>query len=314
MAKQITNQINSGFNPTHFIGGIPLYALGGRFKSWLKNKALPGFKSGLEDYGKFMVDNTLSAVGAKDVIGEDDYNTGMFKAVSPVANQIYQQTLPMAMNAVAPGSVQIMSGVQQGIGQATNMPGSQNASMTQTQAPIIPTFAYGGLAPNLQNELQAGQKVEMEHKPTLDYIKKYYKENGKFPTAKKMAKSIAVDHLKDFKNINKAGNATEETYYKGLVGNNLSDELLLYAMGGPLSISNNSLENIRQMRSGGFLSSYPDGGSIPTNNVGNNIAAGGLHEQNPNGGIPVGNNALVEQDEYVFNHPTKGKYVFTNKF
>ena len=83
-------------------------------------------------------------------------------------------------------------------------------------------------------EIDNGVAVEKEHKPTLDFIKKYHKENGKFPTLNKVAKSIAVDHITDMKkNPNNPG---YETYYEGLIGNGLSDEVSKYmADGGPIS-------------------------------------------------------------------------------
>lgn len=51
------------------------------------------------------------------------------------------------------------------------------------------------------------------------------------------------------------------------------------------------------------------GGEL-TNGLDNmtNFATGGTHENNPNSGIPLGNNALVEQDEFKF-----GNYIFSNR-
>ena len=40
---------------------------------------------------------------------------------------------------------------------------------------------------------------------------------------------------------------------------------------------------------------------------------GGKHETNPNGGIPLGNNSTVEQDETSFNFKKRGKFIFSNR-
>lgn len=106
---------------------------------------------------------------------------------------------------------------------------------------------------NTDRELDKGIEVEKEHKPTLDFVKKYYKENGKFPTINKVAKSIAIDHIEDSK---KNPNMVDETYYKGLIDRGLSDEVSQYAMGGfmhPMNIPDQELENMRKMATGGGI-------------------------------------------------------------
>jgi len=41
---------------------------------------------------------------------------------------------------------------------------------------------------------------------------------------------------------------------------------------------------------------------------------GGLHEINPNGGIPVGQNALTEEGEFMYTTKKGKKYIFSNRF
>ena len=53
------------------------------------------------------------------------------------------------------------------------------------------------------------------------------------------------------------------------------------------------------------------GGSL--DNV-TNYATGGFHETNPNGGIPLGDRALVEEGEVRYNSKKFGDYVFSNRF
>lgn len=340
MASKMTKTINSIYHPTYYSGGTPLYGLG----SWIKDKALPfGF-----DAAKLMADNALSVMGAPDVIGENDYKNNLFSDLSGVTNKVNQIGGGIALGMAGLGSLQ-------DVGAGFN-------PMTE-ESQYMPYMAMGGNMPTFNKELAVGKKVEMEHKPTLDFIKKHYKEKGKFPTAKQVAKSITVDHLKDFKKIDKMGRATEQTYYKGLVNNNLSDELEKYANGGPLDVSNKQLEAVRQMMAGGLLNSLAGGGGIHIDpskkgtftaaatkhgkgvqefarqvlgnkenyspsmvkkanfarnaskwhEMGGSIENGGTHQQNPLGGVPIGNNALVEEGEYIWEGP-KGKYVFSNRF
>jgi hypothetical protein len=141
-------------------------------------------------------------------------------------------------------------------------------------------MAYGGDV-TMDREMKDGITVEKEHKSTLDFIKKYYKEKGKFPSLNKFAKSIATDHLEDFK-INP--NRQDESYYKGLIESGLSDEKSEYAYGGnihPLNISDAQLEQIRSYEPGGQMSildglalqggiggsSFPIGGDLSRGNV-----------------------------------------------
>jgi len=106
--------------------------------------------------------------------------------------------------------------------------------------------------PSLKKELNIGRKVELEHADTLEYIKNFYSQNKKFPSKEEVANSIVIDHIKDFKDIK---NPNSGSYYKGLVNNNLTEEVKKYAIGGALSVNNNTLDNIRGM--------YVLGGEIP---------------------------------------------------
>jgi len=59
-----------------------------------------------------------------------------------------------------------------------------------------------------------------------------------------------------------------------------------------------------KLKKAGLADSYPMGGSIDN---------GGTHEQNPLGGVPIGNKGLVEEGEYIWESPN-GKYVFSNRY
>ena len=52
---------------------------------------------------------------------------------------------------------------------------------------------------NELKQIKAGIDIEKEHKPTINWIKSYYKKHKKFPPDKEVYKSISKDHLKEFK-------------------------------------------------------------------------------------------------------------------
>jgi len=69
------------------------------------------------------------------------------------------------------------------------------------------------------------------------------------------------------------------------------------------------------MANGGLLNSYANGGNM--DNITDRLTEfknGGTHEQSPTGGIPVGNNALTEEGEFLFVNKDGKKYVFSNRF
>jgi len=66
---------------------------------------------------------------------------------------------------------------------------------------------------------------------------------------------------------------------------------------------------------GGMLDSYAGGGIL--DNVTNRLSEvknGGTHEQSPTNGVPIQNNALVEEGEFIYKGKNGKKYVFTNRF
>jgi len=113
-------------------------------------------------------------------------------------------------------------------------------------------FADGGKI-TMGREMQNGIEVEREHAPTLEFLKQYLTANGSLPPLDKLAKSIAVDHEKDFKKIS---DNPQQSYYQRLIENKLSDEKSIYAMGGslkPVNMPDPMLEGIRMMAGGGDL-------------------------------------------------------------
>jgi uncharacterized membrane protein len=66
---------------------------------------------------------------------------------------------------------------------------------------------------------------------------------------------------------------------------------------------------------GGLMNSYTNGGFTPdiTDRI-SNVKNGGTHEQSSLGGVPMGNNALVEEGEVLYTGKNGKKYVFSNRF
>ena len=98
-------------------------------------------------------------------------------------------------------------------------------------------------------------------------------------------------------------------------------EILEFSKGG--WVNKDSVHNLYpdggEMKNGGYLAEGGQVSSTPNpsmQDMGNNVYSGGTHEQNPNGGVPVGNGALVEQGEYIFTNPSdrNDRYVFSNRF
>ena len=67
------------------------------------------------------------------------------------------------------------------------------------------------------------------------------------------------------------------------------------------------------MAMGGLLNSYAGGGKMQPDSL-TVYAEGGSHETNPNGGIPLGDRALVEQNEVRYNSKKYGDYIFSDRF
>src|SRR6056297_1487492 len=290
MAKKITKAINSQFIPT-YIGGYPLFAYGGKKKYGLGSfLGKAGQYAG--DAGKIMADNALSAFGATDVIGDDAYKTDLFQGISKVTNPINQTLGGIGLGITG------LSGVQQ-LGQQANMAvdDSQQQLAQQQQQQMLksqaidnlpaqhdyrPTFAYGG-----------GLKGAPHGKATKEDIKRFEKQypeemqmgvqvEYEHTKNKDLAKRIAADHIKDFEKM--YGTAG---YYQGLKEFGLTDELAM----------------------GGVMNSYAGGGSMSPNLDNTTVYAnGGSHQNNPMGGVPVGKDALVEENEVRFND-----YVFSDR-
>lgn len=142
------------------------YPNGGLFSK--KNMFNLGQAAG--NYGKMMADTSLGMLGLSDIIDDNDYkgNTSkMFSDISNINNMLGNTVIPMAANIVAPGSGQIIKGIQ-GIGNQTEnmfkfggdinniVPELEKEEVFQTPQGMIgqvnaPTHEQGGVDINLPN-------------------------------------------------------------------------------------------------------------------------------------------------------------------
>ena len=91
----------------------------------------------------------------------------------------------------------------------------------------------------------------------------------------------------------------------------------LYKCGGKLKYANGGRIMIHTPYENGIVRGHYNGGIIPQEQAAtinmkgmSDIRAGGTHQENPLGGVPIDNkNNFVEQGEFKY-----GKYVFSNRF
>jgi hypothetical protein len=88
------------------------------------------------------------------------------------------------------------------------------------------------------------------------------------------------------------------------------------------SLSKDELPFTQEMKNGGYISSYKNGGAVKSyggeldtmnNPVVSSIDNGGTHEQSSLGGVPIGNRGLLEEGEVKAKINGKD-YVFSNRF
>ena len=307
MDSKLTKKIKSRFNPT-LLNGYPIYTYGGYprmygFGSWLKSNAgniaqtalgagamaIPGFQG----VGASLLS---SGIGGMATTGDTIGNQQEAQA------QAQQSALKKEM--------------------ISNLP---------AQHYYQPTFATGGkISPS---EIAKGTKEEMEHtsskkvsrKTALDHLKedpKYYTKlkkagladsyagGGLLPSIQPNITNSYVPQLIDTRNRIYSKDATfnkNTTYFDE--AQRLDTELeRLKSIKEPTNKDLYSIRQVPKLKNDLYLDQvggYAMGGNLDNTTV---YANGGQHENNPIGGIPVGNNALVEQDEVRFND-----YIFSNR-
>ena len=211
-------------------------------------------------------------------------------------------------------------GVQEAAEKILSAPKGRYSAAMRKKANFAKNFAkeYGGSIEYAtggkfnKSEITKGALEELEH-----------------TSSKREARKIAKDHLME-----------HPDYYSRLKEAGLADA---YGYGGDLATGGNSEGTMmigrgynaygdygyggKQMYYGGGKMPYK-GRAVPDYYPANDTYAmiekepanfteyevGGTHEENPNGGIPLGPKALVEQGEVKYSSEKYGDYIFTNRF
>ena len=134
---------------------IQKYSLGGwaSEKLGVNKKSLFGKTLGyMGDAATMMADNTLSTVGANNVINDNSYQTNLGKKVSNITGKVTNATGVIAGSVLLPGiGGQVMSGVQGGVG---NMVGDPVAEQELARQNKLNTLQ--GKTQQLNNNIQSG--------------------------------------------------------------------------------------------------------------------------------------------------------------
>lgn len=341
--KRISKEINSEFNPT-IVGGYPIYAYGGKmygFGSWLKsnsgNLLQTGlgigamFIPGMQGVGASMIGNGVTGLATTgDTIG--DQQKAMYAQqrealkqmqldkISNLPGQQYsesQQTMAAGGNLSRSKDYGSKKKPYPSV-KSSDFAGGKRSYPIPTKADAVDALRLAGLHgrsdvktkvfkkyPGLKKAYGGSLKGAPQGKATaedIEIFKQKYPEEMAMGTHveyehtknKRLAERIAADHIKDFEKMYGGPG-----YYQSLKDFGLTDEL---AYGGKTN----------SYAKGGKLSK-PYGGTIGDLDFTTFLNTGGTHETNPNGGIPIGKNALVEEGEYIWDGPD-GKYVFSNRF
>lgn len=279
------------------MAGVPMYGFG----SWLK------------DAGLLMADNMMSTWGGKNIIKDSAYSNKIMSKTSGVTNKFIEVGTGIAAGMLAPGiGSQLVNGVQSNIGSAVGADNSiENSKISPEQMLLnnqqvlnsLPThqqYSYGDggkIKSNLIGEVivKAPELVKQTHNP-------FFKVKPLWATEYKTNPNAIIGTLDPLDQNFDRGITLQEamqTLPKGM-----RDEYNMDAFYHSI----NPVQ--KQFSDGELLNSYAVGG--PINDRISSFDTGGLHSEN--GGIPIGQNALVERGEFMYTTKGGKKYIFTNKF
>lgn len=315
MAQKITKHINNQFIPS-YVSGYPIFAYGGfpemyGFGSWLKSNTGNLLQTGL-GAGAMLIPGG-QGIGANLMTSGI---SGMATTGDTIGNQ---QAAERQYREDALKKERI-----------DNLPGHHEYQ---------PTFAYGGSMKGAPRGKATMQDVKLFEKKYPEEMAMGLQVEYEHTQNKNLAKRIAADHIKDFEKMYGGPG-----YYQGLKESGLTDEL---AKGGWIqkataSIKRRGTEGVCSGSNFGgpgcppgskrynlaktfkAMAKKPDGGflsndvfQVPNYEMGGNLdnttnyESGGTHQSNPMGGIPLANNALVEEGEVRFNLDDGQSYIFS---
>lgn len=302
----------------------------------LKHPAHPTFKKGLEEDKKLgytpMMDmfGNVYTVSPNDIPTEGYFspnktNTQMkntFATGGQMRNATNSQFVPSYVNGVPvygfgswlkknAGNVLQVAG---GVG-AMFIPGMQGVGAT-----LIGNGVTGALDQGLQDKQQKDAEAMQRADAERSFMLNQYNDSQQvFASPEGFAKggSIHIDP-------SKRGTFTAAATKHGQSVQGFASQVLANKdKYSPAMVKKAVFAHNFAKANGGFVPTYEQGGfmnGLKFYNDGGDIdgltyfPVGGTHESNPNNGIPLGGNALVEEGEFMWESPTRGKYIFSNRF
>lgn len=153
---------------------IKKYSLGGwaSEKLGINKKSIFGKTLGyLGDAATMMADNTLSTVGANNVINDNSYQTNLGKKASNITGKVTNATGVIAGSVLLPGiGGQAMSGIQGGMGNMVGDPVAEQELAKQNKLNTLQSKTQQ-MNMNIQNGVYAKGGVKLSKKPNAEVEK-----------------------------------------------------------------------------------------------------------------------------------------------
>lgn len=286
------------------------------FGSWIKNKAAPFVFDGAKAYSNL-------ALGAVGIDPGYKYENKAFDKIGSVLNQAGKVGGQIAANIVAPGvGGAALGAVQQGVGAATAQPTdaqieadalSEKQRLTQLAMSRMANGGYVNFGNSISNQLITPIAGSIQREKTQSE----HDELGQ----KKVLSDLSGGRIEygtggNLKELSANWYLPKDTYSHGgsfdfMMANGGAVQPLIDDVDGSNMKSPSTNTNIYTGGNSDFTERR-SGVQQPSEDT-SIIKNGGLHENSPLGGVPIGNRALVEEGEVIYKDKSGKKYVFSNK-
>lgn len=246
----------------------------------------------IEDLGRGWIDYSMAPIEGllgKDVFDTGEYNNKTIGKIAGVASDISAAAAPIVLNAVAPGAGTAAQMIGGQAGQfidapSTNVGQGGAGQLVNSAAPFM--MAYGGEIK--KDNSQALQDYE-SFKAHVEKARQAVGTNDADALA-----ALSLDPSKPYDSNSLAADFKKLQQLRQDAGLGITEEasIMFPHIGQQMRGSLNSM----------FGTHFAYGGDLTK------IQNGGTHEQNPNGGVPMGQNATVEEGETI-----AGNYVFSDR-
>lgn len=246
----------------------------------------------IEDLGRGWVDITTAPIEGlvgKDLFDTGEYNNETIGKIAGFGADINAAAAPIVLNAVAPGAGTAAQMIGGQAGQfidapSTNVGQGGAGQLVNSAAPFM--MAYGGEIK--KDNSQALQDYE-SFKAHVEKARQAVGTNDADALA-----ALSLDPSKPYDSNSLAADFKKLQQLRQAAGLGITEEaaIMFPHIGQQMRGSLNSM----------FGTHFAYGGDLTK------IQNGGTHEQNPNGGVPMGPNATVEEGETI-----AGNYVFSDR-